>query len=228
MKKKRQQRYWTEEELRLLREAYEAGGKRLAQRVLREAGYERTKAAIGCAVHVHGIRTQYRVRFPKGHEPSNKGKKMSRHVYERARPTMFKPGHEPHNTRYNGAIQIRQKRGSKPYLYVRLGPKRWVELHRHLWKTLMGPIPPGHVIIFLNGNSLDCRLENLVCYPRRLHLLVNQARAGGHPGRQLSDNYVRGVLRTFHGIDDLVITPEIIEAKRLQLILKREIKNTNG
>jgi hypothetical protein len=34
---------------------------------------------------------------------------------------------------------------------------RTVYLHREI----MGPVPPGHEVIFLNGDRLDCRRENL-------------------------------------------------------------------
>ena len=48
--------------------------------------------------------------------------------------------------------------------------KRWRRLARVVWARLVGPIPSGHVIIHLNGDSSDCRLENLQCLSRAENL----------------------------------------------------------
>jgi len=53
-----------------------------------------------------GISTQ----FKKGGVPHNKGKSMSREMYEKCKKTMFKKGIVPHNTKHNG----------EPYLYTRV------------------------------------------------------------------------------------------------------------
>ena len=46
-------------------------------------------------------------RFPKGHVPVNKGRKMNAGVYAKVSATMFKKGHMPGNTLYDGAESIR-------------------------------------------------------------------------------------------------------------------------
>ncbi len=48
-------------------------------------------------------------RFPKGHTPANKGKKMDPELYQKCKPTMFKKGHVPATMKYYG----------KPYLHTR-------------------------------------------------------------------------------------------------------------
>lgn len=48
-------------------------------------------------------------RFPKGHTPANKGKKMEPETYQKCKPTMFKKGQLPANTKHFG----------KPYLHTR-------------------------------------------------------------------------------------------------------------
>lgn len=47
-------------------------------------------------------------RFPKGHVPANKGRKMNAGVYAKVSATMFKKGHMPDNTLYDGAESIRK------------------------------------------------------------------------------------------------------------------------
>lgn len=40
-------------------------------------------------------------------------------------------------------------------------PYQWEKKHLWLWRNTYGEIPKGHKIIFLNGDTLDCRIENL-------------------------------------------------------------------
>ena len=40
-------------------------------------------------------------------------------------------------------------------------PYQWEKKHLWLWKKYYGDIPSGHKIVFLNGDTLDCRIENL-------------------------------------------------------------------
>ena len=56
-------------------------------------------------------------RYPKGHIPANKGKKMDAETYEKCKATMFKPGQLPHNTKHFG----------KPYLHTRKKKNGYVE-----------------------------------------------------------------------------------------------------
>jgi len=45
-------------------------------------------------------------RYAKGREPENKGKPMSKELYDKCKATMFKKGNEPHNTCYDGHERI--------------------------------------------------------------------------------------------------------------------------
>lgn len=33
--------------------------------------------------------------------------------------------------------------------------------HRFIWEQVHGPIPPDHVVMFIDGNTLNCAIENL-------------------------------------------------------------------
>lgn len=37
----------------------------------------------------------------------------------------------------------------------------WELVHVRLWEQHHGPIPPGHAVVFRNGNKADIRIENL-------------------------------------------------------------------
>lgn len=56
-------------------------------------------------------------RYPKGHTPANKGKKMPQELKERIKHTFFQSGHTPANTKHFG----------KPYLYERKRDNGYVE-----------------------------------------------------------------------------------------------------
>ena len=45
--------------------------------------------------------------------------------------------------------------------------KRWRAIHILVWEAANGPVPKGHVLSFINGDKLDCRLDNLQLITRR-------------------------------------------------------------
>lgn len=100
-------------------------------------------------------------RIKKGNVPANKGKKMSDELREKVKHTWFKKGQEPHNTKYDGAITIRHDSTNRPYKYIRISKGNWVLLHRYVWEKANGPIPPGMNILFKDGDTMNCELENL-------------------------------------------------------------------
>lgn len=117
-----------------------------------------------------------RYRYPKGHIPANKGKKMPDEVYERAKQTMFKPGHLPKNTLSDGIIVTRhnhKERDSKPYKWIRISKAKWEMLHVFNWKQVNGPVPKGMIIVFKNGDTLNCEIENLELITRRENMQRN-------------------------------------------------------
>lgn len=109
----------------------------------------------------------------KGNIPFNKGKKaesyMSKEQLEIFRKNQFAVGNEPHNTKEDGAITIRNTGktwNNKPYKFTRIAKGQWEMLHVKMWREAKGEIPKGHVIYFKNGDTMDVRLENLECIPR--------------------------------------------------------------
>lgn len=109
----------------------------------------------------------------KGNIPFNKGKKaesyMSKEQLEIFRKNQFAVGNEPHNTKEDGAITIRNTGRScknKPYKFIRIAKGQWEMLHVKMWREAKGEIPKGHVIYFKNGDAMDVRLDNLECISR--------------------------------------------------------------
>jgi hypothetical protein len=96
-------------------------------------------------------------RFQKGGTSWNKGKKTGGGPKEHR----FKKGHLPHNTKSDGDITIRKDRRGIPYAFIRVSSGEWVHLHRYVWELAHGEIEKGTVIRFVDGNTLNCNIENL-------------------------------------------------------------------
>lgn len=61
-----------------------------------------------------------------------------------------------------GKTVIRKNRDGSKYYYIKHGDQM-VQLHRFRWVQHHGIIPSGHKIYFKDGNTLNCRIENLIC-----------------------------------------------------------------
>jgi hypothetical protein len=116
-------------------------------------------------------------RIKKGHVPANKGKKMDPATREKVKHTWFKKGHVPANALEDGAITIRhdhpERTWGKPYKYIRISLAEWKPLHRHLWEEANGPIPEGMNIVFKDGDTLNCELNNLEMIDNAENMLRN-------------------------------------------------------
>lgn len=99
-------------------------------------------------------------RFKKGHAPINKGKPMSEETKARLEHTFFKKGNKPHNTKFDGAVSIRNHKGTD-YAYIRVKDSEWHPLHRYNWKQINGDIPDGMNLVFKDRNTLNCEVSNL-------------------------------------------------------------------
>ena len=111
--------------------------------------------------------------FKPGHTPKNKGVKMPAELYKMVKPTMFKKGNKPHNTKPNGTINVRLDTRGRPYQYIKIKDCQWELLQRHVWTQANGEIPTGSVVIFLDGNYLNCELSNLQVISRKENMARN-------------------------------------------------------
>jgi len=111
--------------------------------------------------------------FKPGHTPKNKGVKMPAEVYSAVAPTMFKKGNKPANTKPNGTINVRADSSGRLYQYIKIKDSHWELLQRHVWTQENGEIPRGSVVIFLDGNYLNCELSNLQVITRKDNMARN-------------------------------------------------------
>lgn len=131
----------------------------------------------------HGIKSGETGWFQKGHSPGNKGKKLEEYVgaeraaeiKKRIAPTQFKKGESPYNEYPVGTIIVNgqgfklRKRQMKGTLW-----ERWEFLHRAVWMEHNGPIPEGMMVIFRDGNRLNCDISNLTLISKTENAALNK------------------------------------------------------
>lgn len=116
-------------------------------------------------------------RFQPGQQPPNKGKPRPAHWKPIPATTQFKKGSlngfAKAHLRPIGAERIskdgyleRKTHADIPpdadrREAARLRQRRWRQVHRIVWEEAYGPVPPGHMVTFKNGDKRDIRLDNL-------------------------------------------------------------------
>lgn len=183
----------------------------------------RSKASVSNRLNILGLyrnpeakeRMMNATRFPKGHIPANKGDRGGPSL---SPATTFKKGQKPHNTKHDGAVSVRLHRRTKtPYKFIRISAGNWVHLHRHIWEEAHGLVPKGHIVRFKDGDTLNCSLENLEMISWEENIRRTR-QMDGYVAMQLSG-------RDKNLAVELIKHPELLDLKRAQLKLKREIEN---
>lgn len=184
---------WTSEEDKIIVEMYEDTSTKLLSELL-----NRTENSIYNRANLLGLKKSEKYlkseqsgriikfsdlgakhRFKKGHQPKNKGLSISEFMSEdaikRSAATRFKKGHIPANAKKegDGAISIRKDKSGHKYKYIRISLGKWELLSRVVWAKHHGQIPLDHVIIFKDGDTLNCAIDNLECISKRENMKRN-------------------------------------------------------
>ncbi|HAD79044.1 MAG TPA: hypothetical protein DCF99_06070 [Flavobacteriaceae bacterium] len=102
--------------------------------------------------------------YKKGEKPWNTGKKLTEEQRQKIEHTWFKKGNIPGNAKKDGEEVIRKDSKGREYWLIKVPEKtKLTEKHKWLWEKHNGKIPKGNNVVFINGNTLDCRIENLEC-----------------------------------------------------------------
>lgn len=121
----------------------------------------------------------------KGNIPMNKGKKwddyLSKEKQESCRKTTYKKGNKSSNAVAIGEEHMRYS-GSHPndpgYVYVKVcdgkGNKNWKLKHQIIYEKYYGKIPPGHKVIFADGNRFNFEKNNLILVSNSEELIMNK------------------------------------------------------
>jgi hypothetical protein len=123
----------------------------------------------------NGLESGVDYRFQPGQVPFNKGKKGI--VYPGGVATQFKKGARPENWMPVGSERI----NADGYVDVKISDtdpkpqKRWRGKHILIWEAAHGPVPPGHVVIFGDGNNRNFDPNNLLLITRAQLVRMNQS-----------------------------------------------------
>ena len=121
----------------------------------------------------NGITNGLNGQFKKNRVPWNKG--MKGWYAPGSEKTWFQKGQSSGNERPVGS-----EYDSAGYLLVKIKDKgarndKWRPKHILVWEKANGPVPEGHVVIFLDGNHKNFNLGNLACIPRGINAILNRS-----------------------------------------------------
>lgn len=65
------------------------------------------------------------------------------------------------------------------YLFIKItnfgGKSDWRQKHLLIWEEKNGPVPPDHIVLFIDGNKSNIEINNLECISRADNLKRNSA-----------------------------------------------------
>ncbi|PLR84641.1 HNH endonuclease [Bacillus canaveralius] len=165
-------RYTPEQKAFIERNVAGIGNKELTERFNAHFGLELGVNQIKAFKHNHRFSSGLDGRFDKNHSPWNKGKKG---VVTGGVETQFKKGQRPLNYKPVGSERIDRD----GYVLIKVSDEgawheRWMHKHKVIWEREHGPIPPGHVVLFADGNTQNLTSENLILITKAQLVRLNQ------------------------------------------------------
>ncbi len=168
---------YTDEQIAYLKELSDQGlfNREITRRFNEKFGLRRTEAAINNQRVKYGFKTTARNYWEKGHVPWNKG--MKNWWAPGCEHTQFKKGNRPYNWVPVGSERI----AKNDYIQVKVrdlyknSKQNWKGKHIIIWEKHHGrPVPPGHVVIFGDGNKRNFDPDNLILVSRAQLVRMNQ------------------------------------------------------
>ena len=129
---------------------------------------------IQTVCYKNGITNGLNGQFKKNSVPWNKG--MKGWYAPGSEKTWFQKGQSSINERPVGS-----EYDSAGYLLVKIKNEggrndKWRPKHILVWEKANGPVPEGHIVVFLDGNHKNFNLDNLACIPRGINAILNRSR----------------------------------------------------
>lgn len=132
-------------------------------------GVSLTKKQIISLFSKKGMKSGVHVGAKKGHT-YNIGKKLSKEHREKISHVMFQKGRESHNRKPVGAEHV----CSNGYIIVKVAePNTWRAKHHVEWEKHYEPIKKNEVIIFLDGDKANCKIDNLMVITKAENNVLN-------------------------------------------------------
>jgi hypothetical protein len=116
--------------------------------------------------------------------------------------------------------------GKLSYKYIKVADGVWDLYQRHVWREANGEIPEGYIVRFRDGDQMNCELSNLMLVSTAENRQMNSGSLNMSDGNVAM--YLMGAkYKNDRSTREMIIKlrPDLIEAKRMQLLLKRKIKS---
>lgn len=114
--------------------------------------------------------------FRLGTEPPNKGKPqtewLSPEAIERCKVSRYKKGQKPHNT-HNDWVEVVRNENGRFYTMLKVPNVGMVYKHIWIWEQKNGKVKKGYNVVFQNGDTQNCNIENLECISNAENMLRN-------------------------------------------------------
>ena len=107
-----------------------------------------------------GLKNGLTGHFEKGCTPPLKGTKG----IGKRNSGCFEKGIVPHNTKPIGYEYV----ASNGYIIVKVGKRQYRQKQRVVWEQINGAIPNTHCIKFIDGNTQNCDIDNLMLVPKSI------------------------------------------------------------
>lgn len=88
--------------------------------------------------------------------------------------TSFKKGHKPANANPLGHVRKHDEYYQIKVFDTGNSKDDYIECHRLVWQYHHGPIPAGHIVIFVDGDTSNIEIDNLRCITRGAHAIINK------------------------------------------------------
>lgn len=219
---------WSAEEIQVLIDYVQTHGQKFCAQLLATMGYQRNQGAVGQMARKLDLYYQGPPmgQFRPGHHTHNKGKKMPRLVYEKCAPTMFRKGemHGAAAQKYS-PIGTEKFRPSDQYWWVKVAKGKWALKHRVIWEKHHGPIPPGMLIGFRDGNPHNFAIDNLQMLTRAEYVYNNRWGKGPSAYSLLTGNAAKSRLKR-KGITDrqMAAQPELITMAQAETLISLSLR----
>lgn len=128
-----------------------------------------TRSRVKGYMSNHKINNGLKGCFKKGNVPHNKGRKGI--CASGCEKSWFKSGNIPANHRSVGSERVTRD----GYIEIKIEePNKWQLKHRFVWEKVNGKIPKGKNIRFLDGDKLNCNIENLTVVSKAENLEITR------------------------------------------------------
>lgn len=204
------QEKWTDEQISFLKSNYKKIGDTEMAEIFESKWY---KEKGWSKKHIEKKRRQMQLKRTNEERSAIKQRNLKRGCWDDAHRKRWHKKAAP-----IGAIKIwKHYNRERPFIKTEKG---YEFLSRFMWEYHNGPISKGYNVFHIDGNPLNCKINNLKLISNAELSIENS------PSKRMTDNWVAGILS--HGQKEfrkeIKNNPQLIELKRAQLKLNRKIK----